>query len=161
MFLLRMDVPHPKAVDGNVWECVVLTSDPFPSGAWYERAMLLEAATDAPADALEVLNTVFASDEELEQEFAPSRVWDEPPVLSGYRRLGYDVADFGGTSGLSNCGFQKDEVALLRLRYAKAINAHGLFERFEDADSYRENCDSRVEEHAPFYVYGVYVRPLK
>jgi len=71
--------------------------------------------------------------------------------------VGYDVADTGGLSGLTSCGygvgFERDE---LRAKFGARLNQHHLFGAAGDADEFRWLCDQRVPEHAPFFVYALW-----
>jgi hypothetical protein len=67
--------------------------------------------------------------------------------------LGYDIADSAFTSGLSNCGYINGEQKYT----SQGLNEHHLFINVEDALRFKEYSDRRVKEHAPFYVYGLYL----
>lgn len=71
----------------------------------------------------------------------------------GFATLGFDVADSGWTSGLSNCGYWPAEVAQLRALWRGRLNDHGLLVSYEAAEEFRASCDKRVPEHAPFFVF--------
>jgi hypothetical protein len=74
----------------------------------------------------------------------------------GWQRLGYDVADRWLTSGLMNCGYTASEKHALATRYGSLINDHHLFREAADAVAFSTQCGTRVPEHAPFFVYGVW-----
>ena len=74
-----------------------------------------------------------------------------------WERLGYDVADSSLISGLSNCGYTAQEVAELRPTWSGRLNDHHLFEDVQPAFEFSQLTNRRVPEHAPFYVYGLYV----
>ena len=79
---------------------------------------------------------------------APDPAWE---------RLGLDVADGSLVSGLSECRYTDEEAPPARERWASALNSHHLFEDEGAAFEFAEFSDSRVPEHAPFFVFGVYV----
>ena len=80
-----------------------------------------------------------------------------PGELSAdWQPLGFDVADGSLCSGLSNCGYRAEEIDELRQRWAGRLNAHHLFDEADAALEFRDLCDARVPEHAPFFVYGLY-----
>ena len=79
-----------------------------------------------------------------------------PAAEPSWSFLGYDVADAGLLSGLSNCGYEEDERAALRARFGQRLNEHHLFAAREDAEAFRGLTDRRVPEHAPFSVYGLW-----
>ena len=91
--------------------------------------------------------------------------WDErivgitPATVSHtWELLGYDVSDEWMLSGLSNCGYG-EEAESLRPLWAPHLNEHHLFDDFEKAAEFEALTDARVEEHAPFFVYGIYSIP--
>lgn len=71
--------------------------------------------------------------------------------------LGFDVADAGLTSGLTNCGFGQSERSTLRASWAPGLNEHHLFVDVEQAFAFRGLAGGRVPEHAPFFVYALYL----
>jgi hypothetical protein len=72
------------------------------------------------------------------------------------RFLGYDVADESLISGLSNCRYSVDELNALRADCAGKLNHVGLFGTLEAADLFRTITDSRVPEHAPFWIFALH-----
>ncbi len=81
----------------------------------------------------------------------------EPPTPSQeWDRLGYDVADRGPTSALSNCSYTSEEMAEARRRWGNCINQSGLLEKLEDALLVTSFSDVRVPEHKPFFVYEIF-----
>jgi hypothetical protein len=71
--------------------------------------------------------------------------------------LGFDVADSGFLSGLSNCGYSAEERPALREQWAPLLNDHHLFAEPIPAFAFRALTDARVPEHAPFFVYGLHL----
>jgi hypothetical protein len=71
--------------------------------------------------------------------------------------LGFDVADGGLLSGLSNCGYTIDERTPMRERWAALLNDHHLFADAAPAFKFRTLTDQRVLAHAPFFVNGLYI----
>lgn len=80
-----------------------------------------------------------------------------PPVPAGvnWYRAGFDVADIGYVSGLSNCGWIAEEEVPLKRRWAPLLNEHGLFSDLGVALDFRAEMDERAPEHAPFFVYRI------
>jgi hypothetical protein len=80
-------------------------------------------------------------------------------VAPNWSLLGYDVADLGLTSGLTNMGFLPgvDDVDALRLRWRPHINASHLFDDLSQAIEFKNFSNQRVPEHAPFFVYGLWL----
>jgi len=73
--------------------------------------------------------------------------------------LGYDVSDQWGLSALSNCGFnpETDDIQALRTIWGSRLNKHHLFDRLDDAIAFRELSNKRIEEHAPFFIFGIWL----
>jgi hypothetical protein len=89
-------------------------------------------------------------------EFQSPLIYSTPEPLSvpeGSTCLGFDVADSGFWSGLSNCGYSEAERAELRPKWRDRINDFGLLKLEQDALEFRELSDVRVSEHAPFWVF--------
>jgi hypothetical protein len=70
--------------------------------------------------------------------------------------LGYDVADGGRISGLSNCGYTAGESERLCEEWAPKLNEHHLFRDREAGFAFVDVANVRVPEHAPFHVYSLY-----
>ncbi len=133
LYLLRPEVARPLSIDPVVW--------PSAQGG------------------VEIAASVVAGPSKAEAEgFAGSLGQAEVPSNEAWILLGYDVADSGFTSGLSNCGYRPDldDVEGLRRDWAPRLNAGGLFDDLEHAIAFRALSDGRIPEHAPFYVYALY-----
>jgi hypothetical protein len=87
-------------------------------------------------------------------------IWLDPTVPDripeGSTLLGYDVADAGRISGLSNCGYTEAERSAMGPVWAGRLNSFGLLSTLEDAVAFRQQCNQRVPEHAPFWVYTLW-----
>jgi len=113
-----------------------------------------------PRDALVIALGIVAAHPQEGQAIAKAVGADaELKVQPGWDFLGFDVAD-GTTSGLSNCGYDEHQLAGLRRVWAPRLNHHGLFRELTDALAFRWLTNKRVPEHAPFYVYALWVVPL-
>ncbi len=104
---------------------------------------------------LPIAITVFLTNE------ADEKHWDGFELKTSIaqlavRRLGYDVSDRFLLSGLSNCGYNDDERALLKPVWSPHLNHHHLFDDIDHALAFRDITNPRVDEHAPFYVYSLY-----
>lgn len=78
------------------------------------------------------------------------------PDSGDWRFLGFDVADGGGISALSNCGYTGPERRRLRKEWGRRLTGDGLLAGIEEATLFRDLSDERVAEHAPFFVYGLW-----
>lgn len=83
----------------------------------------------------------------------------EPPLdRSGATLLGYDVADFWLMSGLSDMVFQPAEDAeALQRRWGGELNEFHLFRSAAGAREFIPLANERSPEHAPFFVFGVWL----
>lgn len=75
---------------------------------------------------------------------------------AGWRFLGFDVTD-SGISGLSNCGYDASERDHLAAQWGGHLNRYHLFEELEPAFEFKRITNSRVPEHAPFFVIGLWL----
>jgi hypothetical protein len=130
-FLLRSDVPQPLSVDGRVW--------PVATGADGVNVAISILLRDLRADGRDM--------------WLPRALRIEADATL----LGYDVADEVMTSGLSNCGYSDEEKKLLRPIWAQQLNRFHLFDRSEGALQFKGITEARVPEHAPFFVFGIYL----
>jgi hypothetical protein len=72
--------------------------------------------------------------------------------------LGFDVCDSGFLSGLTNCGYlDSAELLAARRNWGTSLNEHHLFKDPEPAFEFKIYSDHRVQEHAPFFVFGLWV----
>lgn len=73
--------------------------------------------------------------------------------------LGYDVADTGLISGLSNCGYAEKEREHLGKVWCSRLNEYGLIKTLHEALVFRDLTNTREPEHAPFFVFSLYRAP--
>lgn len=71
--------------------------------------------------------------------------------------LGYDVADGGLLSCLSNFGYTLDSAPVLRAQWSLLLNEFHLFVEPDRAMEFKTLTDARVREHAPFFIFGLYL----
>jgi hypothetical protein len=183
LYLLREDVRKPLAMDTLVWPS--LFGEGLPESGC-ERLALREASgwgwrgPNAPLwDDLERMRGCLASLGAVREAphglIAVSWYWDgRPPEGSwpggpyrermvpptrdeGWRFLGFDIADGGFISGLTNCGYTGEDTPALRRQWAGHLNEHHLLEDLEQALAFRDLSDRRVPEHAPFFVFGLWL----
>jgi hypothetical protein len=79
-------------------------------------------------------------------------------AAAAWPTIGFDVADEYLLSGLTDCGYG-DELVDAQRRFGGALNEHHLFANDADARAFAAFSDTRVTEHAPFYVYELRARP--
>lgn len=178
-YLLREDVSRPLSVDTSVWPSVFAersglhTASPpdwrGPNAPLWDDLSRMRGGLSTLGAGREVPHTLIAVSCFWNGQPAKGSwlgaPYCEPTVPAardeGWRFLGFDVADGGFISGLTNCGYTDDEIAALRQRWAGHLNEHHLFDDEEQALAFRELSDRRVPEHAPFFVFGLFeFRPL-
>lgn len=173
-YLLIESAPAPLSVDTAVW--------PLSTNQALQSRILEDYSADASSApnglsvyrlqvALELLDRVEGSDplaitaskaaaDDLRMlhkiENAGHTVADL--AARGWRRIGYDVADRWLTSGLMNCGYNVGEKPALVSRFGGLLNDNHLFREASDAIVFSTQCDTRVAEHAPFFVYGLWLK---
>lgn len=83
-----------------------------------------------------------------------------PPSLKELEAefVGYDIADYYLLSGLMNCGFTEEE-RQRAARWIPHLNRRHLFDSYEPAMAFKHETDDRVPEHAPFFVFGLWLLP--
>lgn len=162
-YLLRLDVARPLSVDRMVWRTALSSGSMFQDagGYWNELDTLHQACADAGMDKSSGVLVALAV---LElPECAPLPFWPGMPadIDPAWPVLGWDVADSGLISALSNCGYvtEREDVDATRLRFASRLNGHGLFGHVDDALTFRHVSDARVPEHAPFLVHQMRLVP--
>ncbi len=163
-YLLRKEIHRPVSVDRIVWPTVQPAQT--PSGGvfdyWTDLSELQQALKRANYDKNSVLLVALAVctlDKTAEDFFMPCNPSD---IDINWRSLGYDIADNGLISGLSNCGFFKEDgenVRKLRDNLNPKLNNYGLFDCFEEADEFRIWSNKRIPEHFPFLVHQLFEVP--
>jgi hypothetical protein len=162
-YLVRLDVTSVLSVDPRVWPRTPLQASPSGLG-WVgisdgfspdlsdlRRRMHGGQNSNATVVALSVPTDAAAD----------MGIWDidvaqyEMP-RSSWTFIGYDIAEAGFWSGLSNCGYRPDEAIAIRERFAGDLNDFHLFAEQAVAEEFRSVTDRRVPEHAPFYVLGLF-----
>lgn len=145
------DFPH-RVLD--LWQ------DPAAMIAAFDSAAPTSAiAKDAIPVAIEVVSEPGAfANSHWGPLFAPDR--GSLRASANWRFLGYDVADEGMVSGLSNCGYDQSEKPDCAKRFSGGLNDTGLFDALEPAREFRAEADERVKEHSPFHVYALYRRAV-
>lgn len=173
MYLLREDIRFPLSVDTAVWP---EASDP---------ALLSALFSDFSADpnsapnglsaytlrSFAVLSTPFHFNDtfliglsvmgkfarELQNQHRIQNLLPITDLISNnWVCLGHDVADRWLISGLFNCGYEAATKLSLSHQFAAYLNEYGLFTSAHIARSFALDCNTRVSEHKPFAVFGVW-----
>jgi hypothetical protein len=165
VFLLRPEIELPYSVDGHVWPSVWGMSDQSPdneNGLWLNLARMQQQLVEHGRTAILVAVELLVPSNLPAFGFPYSLIDSTPEpqtVPEGSTCLGFDVADSGFWSGLSNCGYSEEDRARLRPAWQSKINDFGLLKSEQDAIMFKGMTDARVPEHAPFWVYKLYRLP--
>ena len=173
IYLLRPEVARPLSTDRLVWSPVsgpptppVLMRSGIPD-LWDNLDELKQSisswARDENGFTVIAIGMVIDLSDAKVTAFAQEMLDPTEPASldESWRFLGYDVSDGALLSGLSNCGFvvDLDDVVLLRSTWGPRLNGYGLFDHLEHAIKFRDFSNIRVPEHAPFFVYGIWLIP--
>jgi hypothetical protein len=188
-YLLRPEIEWPLSVDALVWPSVFFARDfrnpPFERHStievdpdvygmdWLDLERMRDyydahraLAPNGIVVAIELLSEKTAHGQYIPYEIEGSiqcaiylEQTNPERTPEGSTLLGYDVADAGRISGLTNCEYTEEEIRDLPPVWASRLNSFGLFSSLDDAIAFRENCDERVAEHAPFWVYALWRIP--
>jgi hypothetical protein len=71
--------------------------------------------------------------------------------------LGYDIANSGFMSAVSNCGLTEDEREPMRAMWGRYLNDVGLFAEFSSADAFCRDANVRISDDGPFYVFELFL----
>jgi hypothetical protein len=178
-YLIREDIIHPLSVDRDVWpennnkENLSYIFSNYHNGAYrapnglnlytLSTPQLLGQKEDID-DALLIGITVVNYNMDIDHAQhlrSMHAILDiqysiEQLLRNDWMFLGYDVADYWLYSCLMNCGFDLNYKKDSFKRFADEINEHGLFATAGTAKDFLVDCESRIKEHAPFAIYGIW-----
>jgi hypothetical protein len=168
-FLLRANVTKVLSVDTLVWaralpgveKNVRAPTQWRDLGLWeslHHLRKYLQQNAGAIARPYQVIGITLLRDTlaEPEQEMWASLATPVPASLrKEWKFLGYDVADDSFISSLSDCAYEADELQL-RTGWELVLNEWHLFTQRRQAIKFQKMSDQRVDEHAPFCIYGLY-----
>jgi hypothetical protein len=184
-FLLNPGIRYVLAVDTMAWPSYFISKSvaSFYDEEILERHIVLDASADFRHDCLYLWQNLEEMKECFERLIKDREgivigveLIAEKPLLEydywqnifypdahsllkmpeDFHFLGYDVADGGYISGLSNCGYTEDEIRELGPVWKDRLNEFGLIGDLDHALEFKEMTEERVAEHAPFYVFGLY-----
>jgi hypothetical protein len=159
-YLLRPEISLPFSVDPRVWrKAFSAPTGSFASDFWTDLEALRHVcrAKGLSEDAITLVALAACGDRDrMSALFMPCTPIALDPA---WQPLGWDVADSGLVSGLSNCGYRPEEVDALRRVFSPQLNEHGLFNDLDAAEMFCARSDERVPEHAPFLVHQVFRIP--
>lgn len=176
-FLIREEIECPYSVDKHIWPSHF---EYFPSaarsnglryleplnvdaeckgGLWLNLTNMRRRLSESHRRGVLIAIELLASEAVSVNEFPSPLIYSEtepPTIPEGSALLGYDVADSGFWSGLSNCGYTEEQLDSLRPVWRRRINDLGLIETQEAALEFSEISDKRVPRHAPFWVFRLH-----
>lgn len=160
-YLIKKQVKKPLSIDRLVWPSVL---DDAPNGTvnniclWRNGNVLkqfFQAMAQGSNEAFCVAFTLLSDDRTSLENFDLAGI-SPAEIGQDWELLGYDVADGGLLSGLTNCGYEPTDAHHFAGLFIRHINKYHLFTDFGVASVFAEMNDLRVPEHAPFFVYGIY-----
>lgn len=168
LFLLRTDLDEVLTADTMLWPSVfdkleidwIGMNQPF----WEEFSAIRQLV---PAVPFRMIAATWHSDIGFEKEmtqqgkllgpYLPDTCVEADPI---WNFLGFDITDGEFISGLSNCGYGEDRDRLTE-EWGESLNRSHLFDDLDRALEFRELTNSRVREHAPFFVIGLWSVPMR
>jgi hypothetical protein len=170
-YLLRSDIKKPLSTDTMVWRSVFEEVQELEPPVWRgaldlwddlgKMADFLKARRVTSHISFWIVGVTLVSGEFGEQQEAMGYptlpALDLPAGSEGWTLLGYDVSDHSLLSGLTNCGYTDEEKPELQKQWGLCLNRYHLFDDVQIAVEFKEITDQRVPEHAPFFVYGLYL----
>lgn len=169
-FLLRQDAEKVLSVDSDVWPSVfdVVPELTRPDWTGYVQFLWddLGALTGAIGSAaplgsrqiswiaVELVSpttsgTMLAVWQDRVRVIVPPRLEELPRTLAGY-----DVADYFLLSSLTNCESPRWADPL---EWSPLLNQHHLFRDTASAVRFKEKADKHVPDHAPFFVFALWL----
>jgi hypothetical protein len=179
-WLLHSDVERPLSVDHLVWPTVFDVDqtllEPDYHGPlqdlWSDLGAMISCIDKQwkgswKSSAIIAITLCLPEAGELAAEISELGMDTTIPATidSEWHVLGFDVADRWLLSGLSNCTHTTEaDFQALRQRFAFSINRYHLFDLEQHARDFRCVSDLRVKDHAPFFVFCIWLigeRPQK
>ncbi len=171
IYLLKADIKYPLSIDSSAWP----EADDYQNVGNYAFEDLPEEcnfdiykiSTDLTPEivAPNVLVAVFMEIESYEKfcqtigfYACDNELSTVELVNAGWKFIGFDIAEESLISGLSNCGYRADELQDAQFQFLSNLNEYGLFDDLQVAKEFCEYTNKRVSEHAPFFVFGMYVQ---
>jgi hypothetical protein len=177
---LRPEISVPCSADKNLWPSVF---DYYPDlwqhtgqprdprllavgpgaecsgGFWLTKELMREHIASSGRQ-VECITVEIFLPENADVDTVPSPlVYAQPTpseLPSSEARLGYDVANASGFSGMLDCGYTDEELQELRPVWVPRTNDCGLLDDLDHAFEFLEITTRRTPEHGPFFVFGIY-----
>ncbi len=160
-FLLRNGVERVLSADTLIWPSLFSTPTQWVGANvpfWESLARLESALAEArETRPYRVVAATWHREAGEANPLGPYVVPAQPESRdAGWPLIGYDVTDGSFLSGLSNCGYDDRERPALSIEWGPWLNRSHLFTGVGKALEFRKLSDSRVPEHAPFHIIGLW-----
>jgi hypothetical protein len=157
-FLLRQDIVKPLSTDIWVWRSVFDVEHTLNRPQWtgpiqelWEDLATLQAYLDTAWSERTLPSWIIAVT--LQEDGCESE-----DLLEWYVRVSKSFDEtVPGALPLSGYGTNETELQILRETYASSLNEHHLFDAIKPAVDFMHVSDERVQEHAPFFVFGLWL----
>ncbi len=161
-FRLRDDVGKVLSADTMVWPSLFDTHPQWigANAPFWESLSRLESAVSAARETrpYRIVAATWHRETGAEHALGPHEMPTEPESRHpAWPLLGFDVSDGSFLSGLSNCGYGEQERPALSAQWGRWLNPSHLFTNLAKALEFRTLSNSRVPEHAPFHVIGLWL----
>lgn len=167
-YLFRADVLKPFSTDTSVWPSI-LDDASRPAlcvgyqDLWNDLGCLRSHIPQAQTCQLIAVALQLTNVDQVERDYWSSAIPPTIPSSLGedWSFLGYDISDRWLLSGLTNCGFlpSLDDAEALKRKWGRLLNSNHLFNSLEYALEFAALSDKRAAEHAPFFVFGIWLVP--
>lgn len=170
IYLLKVDIKYPLSIDSSVWpeadDCQNIGNYAFEDLSEECNFDIYKIPKDlTPEIAAPNVLVAFVMEVESYEKFCQtigfhacdSEFSVAELVNAGWKFIGFDIAEESLISGLSNCGYRADELQEVKSLFLDNLNEYGLFDDLQVAKEFCEYSNNRVSEHAPFFVFGMYV----
>lgn len=111
--------------------------------------------TNLVALILEKYITNIDAPNEIKLQSIPEKIIKQ--FLFYYERIGIDIVDILGVSGLANIGYSKSQTKKISKKKIK-INKFGLLDEYSHAEALAKIASSAASEHAPFIPIEIWKR---
>ncbi len=175
-FLLRQDIVKPLSTDTLVWRSVFDVEQTLYRPQWtgpiqelWEDIQALENALSTASHrtkpywviAITGCSAIPSREERANWKARTERILYRPALRApSWHLLGYDVADGYLLSGLTNLSWDPvstDEVQAIGQKYIPYLNEYHLFTSVEPATEFLPLAEEGAREHAPFFVFGLWL----
>lgn len=163
IFLIETEAKKPLSTDNLVWPSVISHTLPErivnswigPLNPLWENLQYLKDSIPQGIRCHILAITLFKPYCPSLEEWRWRDIGNEEPseIDESWTFLGFDVSDASFLSSLTNC--HKNFLAAKENKFF--LNKYHLFEEAEVADRFKDISNGTIEDHAPFFVYGLWI----